>query len=403
MSIKFQVKRTIIRRVNGQITEGVSIVVVDTETKFFRVHPVTKFILDELPNSFNSQKSAAEEIKKFLNWVFVDNYHILGLSSMDEIKIEHGVQYLNYLKNKNVSQAKTTSRSTMKNADRYLTRFFYYLNKNNCLEEKLTPKFEYNAYGKQYHLSPFVGNGFSLPSKDENNMMTKLTAFPVDSLITHFIEVSRKVAPDITLGLYFQFFGGLRCGEVVNLTRSSLILKGLYGEHGVEVDIKDRSETLFLGTKDTAKNQVKQPRNQIVQRLPFVKEIIKYHLLSILGEKHSSHDALFVNSNGEPMTGAVYEKRFLKVKKRFLELLEGSPFYSTLTRTSWSTHIGRGVFTNLMAKLVSSPQELALLRGDKTLDAAMVYMSRQKIQAEVEDGLTKMWEKGVFSYRHEYL
>lgn len=41
-------------------------------------------------------------------------------------------------------------------------------------------------------------------------------------LVQRFIKIAQDVAPDITLGICFQFFGGLRTGEVVNLTKEAI-------------------------------------------------------------------------------------------------------------------------------------------------------------------------------------
>ena len=399
MSCRFQVKRTI--DVNDSTKEGACICVVDTKTGFFKVHPISKFILNEFTNSFNTQKSAAEEIKKFINWIFIDNYEEFGVSSFAQLRIEDGVMYLNDLKRKRVSGNETVSRSTLKTVNRYLSRFYYFLSKEGILEEKLTPVYQLNSNGKHYLVSPFIGKGFSLPPKNDLRLSNKLKAFPTDSLISYFIEVSRKVAPEITLGIYFQFFGGLRKGEVVNLTRSSLILKGLYGKEGVEVIIKDQTSSLFLHYKDASKNQVKKQRTQIIQRLPYMSQIVEYHFKHILNSSPENVTALFINSQGNPMTGAVYENRFKKVKKNFLKLLEGSQFFSLLSKTSWSTHIGRGIYTNLMAKLVSSPQELAILRDDSSLETSIGYMSSHRLQIEIETGLEKMWENGDFKYERD--
>lgn len=50
------------------------------------------------------------------------------------------------------------------------------------------------------------------------------------------------------------------------------------------------------------------------------------------------------------MTGEVYSKWFNDIKKHFIALLKQNPSrygdYLLLKDSSWSTHIGRGVFTN---------------------------------------------------------
>src|SRR5699024_12746366 len=41
-------------------------------------------------------------------------------------------------------------------------------------------------------------------------------------LMILLIQVARAVSPDIALGICFQFYGGLRRGEVVNVTKLDL-------------------------------------------------------------------------------------------------------------------------------------------------------------------------------------
>jgi hypothetical protein len=101
------------------------------------------------------------------------------------------------------------------------------------------------------------------------------------------------------------------------------------------------------------------------------------------------------------MSGAVYEKRFDKVKKAFLKEMERikSPHSHYLKRYAWGTHIGRGIYTNLMASLVKSPAELAILRGDRSLTAALEYMSMRQVKDEVQKGLDEMYNSGEFGIK----
>jgi len=48
-----------------------------------------------------------------------------------------------------------------------------------------------------------------------------------------------------------------------------------------------------------------------------------------------------------------------------------------------------------MAAIVKSPSELAILRGDKTLETALIYMSKQAVGKEIQDGLQDMYERKI--------
>ncbi|WP_222123326.1 hypothetical protein [Bacillus thuringiensis] len=48
-----------------------------------------------------------------------------------------------------------------------------------------------------------------------------------------------------------------------------------------------------------------------------------------------------------------------------------------------------------MAKIVKSPAELAILRGDKSLESALVYMSKEAIREEIQEGLQQMYQENM--------
>lgn len=62
-------------------------------------------------------------------------------------------------------------------------------------------------------------------------------------------------------------------------------------------------------------------------------------------------NALFYDTEGNPMSADTYDKRFLKLKNSYLGMLLGTPGryqdYLDFSQTKWRSHIGRGVFTNM--------------------------------------------------------
>jgi rRNA maturation endonuclease Nob1 len=63
------------------------------------------------------------------------------------------------------------------------------------------------------------------------------------------------------------------------------------------------------------------------------------------------------------------------------------------------------VYTNLMATMVRTPMELALLRGDSSLTSSITYMSKLRVINEVQQGLEDMyteWRKEEAEYKETY-
>ncbi|MEM5643101.1 hypothetical protein AAHB52_20960 [Bacillus toyonensis] len=76
------------------------------------------------------------------------------------------------------------------------------------------------------------------------------------------------------------------------------------------------------------------------------------------------------------------------MKQRFIEKLRINRRYEDvefLTSLPWSTHIGRGVFTNFLIDLGLSIEEIANLRGDRTLKATLEYVEKRTSYSKVQE------------------
>ena len=220
-----------------------------------------------------------------------------------------------------------------------------------------------------------------------------------------FLEYARENYPDIALGVAMQFMGGLRLGEVVNLTIDAVEVNR--DKDKLFLDINDRQLFLFKSLK-SKKSQVKFAReNQVVfnwnqELFNTWDEHMKY--LSKL-KKRTNIKALFVNKKGNPMTGDVYEERFKKLKSDFIEFLENSkPVESkTLKKYAWSTHIGRHVFTNFIIKTglannsmgVPDAKIVASLRGDRNLSSALAYIDRIAMVEAIDENLQNLSKEAL--------
>ena len=101
-------------------------------------------------------------------------------------------------------------------------------------------------------------------------------------LVQRFIKIAQDVAPDIALGICFQFFGGLRTGEVVNLTKDAIESPYFWddtnlGESKFILKIRERHLELFKDKTNLQHEGVKRPRNQALLTNPLLSQIYKEH------------------------------------------------------------------------------------------------------------------------------
>jgi hypothetical protein len=208
-----------------------------------------------------------------------------------------------------------------------------------------------------------------------------------------------RIANPIALGVYIQIFGGLRIGEIVNVTHSSLSPIDPFCVEGLMVDLE--SQGLRYDLKDSSgANHVKKPREQLVLGFrEWLKILYTNHLKNYTSNET---DALFVNRDGKAMTGQSYRYQFSKVKQQFInDLLSSSkPVDRTtgmkLISSKWSTHIGRGIFTNLIAENASNLQEIVLMRGDSSFESSLTYLvNTETMKKKLEDYLDGMYGQQI--------
>lgn len=135
----------------------------------------------------------------------------LKIHTLKDLEIFHGTQYLNDLSMAGVY------RSTVKDAERTLTYFYYWLAKKEVVNTISQDAFiiKETDYGSHYE-SPFQP---LYPAKSPKQIEHTL---PIE-YIPLLLEVAIAVAKPIALGIYFQLFGGLRVSEVVNLKRTQAV------------------------------------------------------------------------------------------------------------------------------------------------------------------------------------
>ncbi len=353
------------------------------------IHPITQFIFENWKyKEFNTQRIHANNLVQFLNWL-VQNKRKYQLKTLGEIKLNHASSYLNDL----TRQGK--SRITVLSAQRTLTHFYYYLAKKSYLSELTLDDFKRNqipqAPSRTYVVPPF--KGVILP----RDRIDHIAHMIPEEFILPFLETVIQVANPIALGVYCQLFGGLRQGELVNIQRNDVTSIGAFGQEGLVIKLRKRNlRSDIIDSSGSA--GVKKERNQIIFPISdWLHILYKHHLENY--KSTDGNDALFVNRDGKAMSGSGYRYYFEKAKEAFLNVLKNSSEPSEkvaalkLREYKWSTHIGRGIFTNLLAEEAQNPYDIALPRGDSNLSSSMVYQGNTlRMKENLENRMNDLYK-----------
>lgn len=385
MNLKFGIRSSKTELRNGTLVHQ-CLIVVTNEEGLFVVHPLSNILLKDKSKKYNTQKSKAQAIVSFLNWYnenhFVFNEEEPRLSKLDFFKVEY---FLNTL----VEEGK--SASTIASVKKGMISLLSFLMDNNMLEEEMVLEYQKRKLRE--------GDFFELHSNPSRHSNNDLIHEIRKEYIAAFLDLAFKHVNPIALGVCMQIFGGLRSGDCVNLTRDSVTSKGAYGTFGLELDIKFRDLRPDLKDYDGSSG-VKKPRRQVVFPNKFLPEFYEHHLRNY--EDTSGKNALFIDTQGLPMTGRTYQYYFQKLKRIFIDSLlssnnlEAVTYGMYLNSKKWSTHIGRGTFSNWISEATANPLDVALARGDSSLQSALTYMEHsESFMNGIHEVVNKMYEQAV--------
>lgn len=390
-NLKF-VKDTVIQEVknprNNEIVTShrVVIKIKNIDNGRSQIHRYTDFLSKWRNKKYNTVSRVADTIIPFLNYITFELPNS-ELSSAKELSFDIGVKYLE-------TYSVGKDNNTVLYCDRIITEFYYFLANRNLLNNIFNSDFtfiETSNYGIKIK-SPFM-NKYTISNKQKEERLHHLDK----KLLIPFVEMAMKYTPEIALGIYFQIFGGLRAGEVVNLTYSAISFSMNEIKKGVVLNLMDRNLRPDIKNKGQM-GCVKKPRKQVVIIVPeLFNEIYSSHKNRY---KVSSTDAIFIDTTGKPMSKASYCKRFDKLKEKFIEELKNSDQISLkmygnyLCQQKWNSHIGRGLFSNLVADVANTATEIALWRGDSSLDSSLAYISdSEKLEEKVKSNLKDMYDR----------
>ena len=218
-----------------------------------------------------------------------------------------------------------------------------------------------------------VKNCYTLPPSKTRNRLHDMDT----ETVLRMFDLAIRYTPRIALGLYFQIFGGLRYAEVVSLDYSKIHFNLGNNANAVYVDIEDTDLRPELRRGFLSK--AKKPRKQQVIYIPELFDQL-YELNIKLTAKGLSN-AVFINVNGNAMTEASYTGYFRTLKKHLIDSLKKDSDFRvrnygiSLESIEWGTHIGRGIYSNLVAEVAKTSAEIARARGDSSQDSSLPYLS----------------------------
>lgn len=351
------------------------------------------------PNTVNYH---AKIVVSFLNYVFLEKYKEYKLNDITNLKIQHGEEFLRDYASGKINGKKTDS--TIITTKNILSRFYYFLyreykSKMKYISERdfQTMKFSNRRY-KRNNYSSYIGylNLFKvvLPGYVPPKRI-KSISINLFRIILKYYKINH---PNLVLAICFQAFGGLRAGEVCNITQSKLN----WSKEGNDfknftVDLREkikiRDDAVDVGS-------IKKPRIQAIHPLflETFKVVYKRHM-KMIKNTPNKYNALFLNSRGDAITYQSYSKIFKNAIKNIMQTLNEKDDYESMSELNIlmsgriGTHVFRHFFTQQLvaSNLIRSSAELAYWRGDSNLNSSTVYLANSYyVDENIKDMQYKM-------------
>ncbi len=365
--IRYKAK-IIIYKIHGITIKEPIIVISNLNNKRYVYSKINDFMHETYYNKeFNTKRHAAIRIGYFLNYCIFDEANEHRVRNISQLQIRNAERFINYL-----ALEKKLCRVSLDKYIRLLNTFYIWLNKYDLLKNKII-NIEYKKQVIRGKCVEYNQNLFKNIILGDNNRNRSL----LHQIESEYLDLFLKVAYDecelIALGIYMQFFGGLRVGEVTSLKKSNVTYKGI--SKGLYVSIREDSSNDERGGSSHVK----------IERDAYV-----FSVLGVLDKIYNDHinrnyknDSiyLFTNRAGDKLTGQMYNYYFLKVKSKFIDSIKDNFYGKYLEDCKWGTHIGRGTFSNMFSNF-TNPNQLALLRGDKNIDSALFYIELSETEIQ---------------------
>lgn len=281
------------------------------------------------------------------------------------------------------------SYSTIKQKEKRLFDFYKLLHSSDLITVKWTYHIGTDKHGnrKRVYQNPLdlVEYHIDYPSKNKSyDKIVDLSDEDIDLLL----ETCENYVEDILFAIALCMFGGLRKGEVVNLTVNDLRLFDDENVMGVNIQYRpELFEDRLLSDSGVKRKRIQCVFNDNGQLYYYYRKHMKYRE-KILKQNNTKSEALFIDKNGKALTGSNYIHRFARLKKIFLEKkqTDGYTEFLRLSDNKWGSHICRGIFTNLCIRrgYALSIEHLMALRGDTSTTSSIPYWNRFEMEIQIQ-------------------
>jgi len=318
-------------------------------------------------------------------------YEEWKLKNIEDLKIEHGEKFLSDYSYGRIGGVKK-SRATVELAEIKLNAFYKwlvyklkdmkYINKLDVNKETLF-SFEYPTY---------------TPPQRIKHISTKLFA--------ELLQICEDYPNYRHLKLAFclQAFGGLRGGEVCNVSLDKLQYSYIYNEFSnFSIDLRERTR---LRSDFKSVGGIKKPRKQPIHPifLQYLKIVFDEHL-ELLKERENPFGAIFLNRNNEAMMESSYNDYFKKIIDILIKRLTDRGDTSSIGEAHQllsgkiNKHVFRHFYTQTIAETEKNPNQLAYWRGDSGIDSSINYLTQNpeidnKIKVVQQSVYNKIMKKG---------
>ncbi len=334
--------------------------------------PFTAFLLEYQSRKTSTVSMVASLIVRFLNYLFFEME--CPITSISELTFQQGKDFLSDLSCQSGGKTQYAE---------YLTKFYYFCKNQEMAEIKDFKKRPSSTYKKNTE-NIFKGKYRVDPKKAVDTIHEIDAAY-----LPMLFDTARDIAPDIYLGLFFQFAGGLRASEVVSVEYSNIRFIREDGVFALSLKLEDKDLRPDLASAFISK--VKRNRTQTVLPI-FGDGLEKAYETHVKLYRKENVSAVFIDKNGNPMTVNTYWKRFGRVKREFIRRLyeclnmETQIYALFLESYEWSAHIGRGTYSNIVAQNANNIGEIAIMRGDSSLSSSLPYLNdNRSVGKKVQD------------------
>ena len=312
----------------------------------------------------STTKNSVNYFVRMLNYITFEQVH--PIDDFSEVTQDMILNYFNYL-------SKKSSQNYVETAERTITKAMYYLVERNLLNNFSKEDFIAIRNKKDKTIVNYLAcihNKYALPPKKSTKKLHNVNL----EVVFKMIEISIEICPAISLAMYCQAMGGLRASEVLSVEYSDISYNANNTSFMINIYNKDLRPDISSGFIA----QAKKTRKQLV----FIVDGLfdKVYTINKTLTQNCKSNAICIDNNGNPMIYQTYRKNVNKVKKELIKRLEKSEDIDTklyaryLNSQDWSTHIFRGVYSNLVAAHTNNPLEVVRFRGDSAISSALPYL-----------------------------